>query len=179
MGYGIWTLFAGASLTLFLFVHLHWKLTSLHKKMENSFFDVDRFMKKRVDVQLKWAETVAAYDFDAQGALAEITAIRDQFLEMTLEEKLRLCGKLDVLYNKMIDSAEKCPRLRTSAFYIRLHAQVDNLLEEMPDACCVYNMYADQLNKELGRFPANIAAIIFGFEKQELLNHSEKKSAAV
>lgn len=179
MGYGGWVMFAGAGLTLLLFAYTHWKLKGLHKKIEQSFLDVDQFMKKRVDVHAKWAETVAAYDLDAQGSLAEMMAIRERFPEMTAEEKLRLCRRLDILYDKMTASAEKCPRLRTSSTYIRLHAKLDDLLDEMPNACCMYNDYVEQLNQEIGRFPANITAILFGLEKKELFSRSEKKSAAV
>lgn len=179
MGKGLWIIIAGAGLTLLLFFRTHRKLCTLQEKMDLSFDEVDRFMECRVNVYTKWAETVAAYDLNEQGMLAEMMIIRDQFTEMTAEEKLRLCGKLDLFYDRMTDSAERCPKLRTSPLYIQLHERVDEMIREMPNACSYYNEYAGQLNEAISRFPANITAVLFGFEKKELLSNQEKKSAAV
>ncbi|OAH62574.1 hypothetical protein AWH49_07830 [Domibacillus aminovorans] len=146
----------------------------MQKKTDRSFQDVDRFMAVCVNVYGQWAEIVAAYDLNEQGMLAEIMTIRDTFAKMTVEEKLRVCGQLDTFYDRMTASAVKCPRLRTSSMYIRLHAQVDEMIEQMPNACSHYNELAGQLNDEISRFPANMTALLFGFEKKELLTGSEK-----
>lgn len=171
---GLWIVCAGAVLTLLLFVINHRKLNGLQKKTERSFQEVDRFMAIRVNVYAKWAETVAAYDLNEQGMLAEIMVIRDRFAEMTAEEKLHVCRQLDTFYNRMTASAARCPRLRTSSMYIQLHAAVDKMIEQMPNACSHYNELASQLNDEMSRFPTNMTAILFGFEKKELFTRSEK-----
>lgn len=175
----IWMACTAAALTFFLFSRKKRWLEELHVKLNESFREVDLFMKKRVEVHAKWAEKVAAYDLDAQGILAEMMVLRERFDHMPIEEKVRLCEKLDKLSDQMIASAEHCPRLRTSASYIRLHAQAESLVAEMPNACCAYNTQAKQLNEALRRFPANITAGLAGFEPKELFSHPEKKSAAV
>ncbi|OLN21669.1 hypothetical protein BTO30_13700 [Domibacillus antri] len=171
---GLWIIFTGAGLTLLLFVWTYRRLIGLQKKTEALFRDVDRFMEARVNLYAKWAETVAAYDLNEQGILAEMMIIRDRFPEMTAEEKLRLCGKLDLFYERMTASAAKCPPLRTSPMYIQLHARVDDMMEEMPDACSHYNAHAGQLNEAISRFPANMTAVLFGFEKKELFIRPKK-----
>ncbi|MET1031319.1 LemA family protein [Domibacillus tundrae] len=175
----IWMACTVAALTFFLFIRKKRCLEELHVKLNDSFRDVDLFMKKRVEVHAKWAEKVAAYDLDAQGILAEMTDLLDRFDQMPIEEKVRLCEKLNKLSVQMIASAERCPRLRTSASYIRLRAQAESLIAEMPNACCAYNTQVKQLNEALRRFPANITAGVAGFEQKELFSHPEKKSAEV
>lgn len=170
---------AAAAIAFLLFYRAKRKLAKLHIQLNETFQEVDAFMESRVAVHVKWAETVAAYDLEAQGILADTTVIQDRFRDMPVEEKTRLCKKLDELADRMMASAKKCPRLRTSGKYIQLHSQAEELRMNMPDACCAYNTHAEQINKEIGRFPANIAALITGFEQKELFHHPEKKSAAV
>jgi hypothetical protein len=174
LGNGLWIICAGTGLTLLLFVTTHRRLCGLQKKTDQSFQDVDRFMADRVDVYAKWAEIVAAYDLNAQGMLAEMMAIRDRFAEMTVEEKLRICSQLNTFYDKMTASAARCPRLRTSSMYIRLHTVVNEMTEQMPGACSHYNELAEQLNDTISRFPANMTALLFGFEKKELFTQPKK-----
>lgn len=174
MEHGLWIICAGAGLPLLLFIITHRRLNGLQKKTDRLFQDVDRFMDVRVNVYAKWAETVAAYDLNEQGMLAEIMAIRDRFAEMTMEEKRHVCRQLDTFYDRMTASAARCPHLRTSSMYIQLHACVDEMIEQMPNACSHYNELVRQLNDEISRFPANMTAILFGFEKKELFVRSEK-----
>ncbi|OMP67395.1 LemA family protein [Domibacillus epiphyticus] len=176
MGSGLWMICTGACLTLLLFVRTYSRLVSLHRKTERSFQDVERFIEDRVNLYAKWSETVAAYDLNQQGMLAEMMIIREHFEEMTSEEKLRLCRVLDTFYKQMTASAARCPRLRTSQMYIQLHKRADEMMKEMPDACRHYNEFAGQMNEVISRFPTNMTAVLFGFEKKEQLSLPKNKS---
>lgn len=148
------------------FVLSYNKLAQGRMKVENSWGQINVQLKMRADLVPNVVETVKGYAKHEQETFTKVMEARNRYMSAdTPTEAMASSGEISGLVGRLFAVAEQYPDLKANSNFLDLQVQVKEIEAKIAMYRQFYNDTVLKYNKEVVRFPKNIAASILGFKE--------------
>ena len=140
-------------------------------------------VNSEVTVDQEWSNVETQYqrrnDLIAARAAATQTTINAQDLTPEkMQQFQQVQGELSSALGRLLVSVERYPELKANQNFLELQSQLEGTENRIQVARQRYNETAGVYNKKIRRFPNNILAGIFGFNKKPFFDAAPEASKA-
>ncbi|MCR5779826.1 MAG: LemA family protein [Bacteroidaceae bacterium] len=152
------------------------KLVEQEETVEQKWADVQTQYQRRADLIPNLVSTVKGYAAHESETLEAVVAARSRATQITLNadeltpEKLAeyqaAQGEVSQALGRLLAISENYPDLKANEQFSELQAQLEGTENRIAEARRIYNEAVQTYNVSVRRFPNNIWAMIFGFEKK-------------
>ena len=145
--------------------------------MDKELANVDVQLERRADLIPNLVSTVKGYTSHETEIIDKITTARENLLKAdTVEEKGTANDQLTSALNALMVVVENYPDLKSNENFIQLSDELAGTENRIATARRDYNNTVTDYNTTVKRFPTNILASMFGFEKKSYFEVSEGKT---
>lgn len=164
-------------------VFLYNKLVTNKNLVKEAWSGIDVSLKKRYDLLPNLVETVKGYAAHEKSTLEEVTRYRNASMNAnSTAEKAQAESGLTRALGSLFAVAENYPDLKASANFRELQTELSAIENNLESARRYYNGTVRENNILIERFPSNIVAGMFKFEKSEFFeieDNSHRESPKV
>ena len=171
-----------------IFIAIYNSLVRKRNETENAFAAIDVMLKKRYDLIPNLVNTVKGYATHEKETLEGVVAARSQATQIKVDaadltpEKLaqyqKAQGAVTSALGKLLAITENYPDLKANQNFLELQAQLEGTENRINVARKNFNDAAQAYNTNIRRFPKNIFAGMFGFEKKAYFEAEEGSEKA-
>ena len=155
-------------------VSLYNSLVKLRNNRENAFADIDVQLKQRHDLIPQLVETVKGYASHEKETLERVINARNGAISAkTIDDKIMAENVLTSALAGLKITLEAYPDLKANQNFLELQAQLEGTENRINVARTNFNNAAKNFNTAIRRFPKNILAGLFGFEKRAYFEAAE------
>lgn len=158
-------------------------LVSMDENVSNQWANVETQYQRRADLIPNLVNTVKGYAAHEKETLEGVIAARSQATQIKVDptdltpEKLaeyqKAQGQLATALGKLLAITENYPDLKANQNFLELQAQLEGTENRINVARTNFNNTAKEFNTAIRRFPKNILASLFGFEKRAYFEAAE------
>lgn len=158
-------------------------LVSMDEQVSEQWANVEAQYQRRADLIPNLVNTVKGYATHEKETLEGVIAARSQATQIKVNadeltpEKLaeyqKAQGAISSALGKLLMISEKYPELKANQNFQELQAQLEGTENRINVARINFNKIAKEFNTQIRRFPKNILAGMFGFEKRTYFEASE------
>ena len=152
-------------------------MVGVQEEATTALANVQSAYQRRADLIPNLVETVKGYAKHEQETLENVINARSKATQVTLDaetltpEKLKefqqAQGELGSALGKLIAIQENYPDLKANENFRDLQAQLEGTENRINEARNTYNGVVQQYNIVIRKFPKNLLAGMFGFEKMD------------
>ena len=152
------------------------KLVNKEETVETQWANVESAYQRRADLIPNLVATVKGYAEHEQSTLtaviearAKATAVNisaDNLTEENLQAFQAVQDELSSAVSHLLVSVEQYPDLKANENFLELQSQLESTENRINIARQKFNEVVKEFNQSVRRFPGNIIANIFGFEKK-------------
>ena len=149
----------------------------------SAWAQVENVYQRRADLIPNLVETVKGYATHEQSTLEGVVSARARATQVTIDpdkidaESLRRFqeaqGELGAALSRLLAVTENYPDLKANENFMQLQAQLEGTENRIAVARKDFNAAAQRYNVAVRRFPSNLIAGLFGFEKKPYFEASE------
>ena len=160
-------------------------LVSMDENVSNQWANVETQYQRRSDLIPNLVNTVKGYSKHESQTLEAVMAARSQATQVKIDPSnctpQRLAayqkaqGDVTTALGKLLAITENYPDLKANQNFLELQSQLEGTENRINVARKDFNDTAKKYNTSLRRFPRNIIASMFGFEKR---NYFEAEAGA-
>ena len=169
-------------------VNVYNGLVEGQEDVESAWSQVENQYQRRADLVPNLVATVKGYVSHEQETLEGVIAARSKATQITINpdeitpEQLAAYqaaqGELSQALGRLLAVAESYPDLKANANFRDLQAQLEGTENRIAVARQNFNDTAKNYNTKVRRFPSNIIASMFGFEKKPYFEAEEDSKKA-
>lgn len=169
-------------------VNVYNSLVAQEEQVETEWAQVENQYQRRADLVPNLVATVKGYATHEQETLEGVISARAKATQITIDpanatpEQLAAYqaaqGELSQALGRLLAVAESYPDLKANENFRDLQAQLESTENRITVARQTFNDTARQYNTKVRRFPGNIIAGIFGFEKKPYFEAEEGANKA-
>lgn len=158
-------------------------LVSMDENVSNQWANVETQYQRRADLIPNLVNTVKGYAAHEKETLEGVIAARSQATQIKVDptdltpEKLaeyqKAQGQLATALSKLLAITENYPDLKANQNFLELQAQLEGTENRINVARKNFNDSAKAYNTAIRRFPKNILAGMFGFDKRAYFEAAE------
>lgn len=154
-------------------------LVSMEENVEAAWSQVENVYQRRADLIPNLVNTVkGAADFEQETltavieARAKATSVTAEISPETLNDPQALQrfqaaqGELSSALSRLMVTVERYPDIKANQNFLSLQSQLEGTENRIAVERRKFNEAAQTYNSKVRRFPSNIAATIFGFERK-------------
>lgn len=142
---------------------------SLKNKIDEAFSTMDVCLKKRYDLVPNFVTVVKSYATHEKETFQKVVAARNMAVNAkTIDEKVEGEKALSGTLKTLFAVAENYPELKADKSYVNLQETLKGLESEIASSRKYYNGVVKMFNTKRERFPSNLVAGWFKFEKRSL-----------
>lgn len=151
-------------------------LVTMEEKVSNQWANVETQYQRRADLIPNLVNTVKGYAAHEKSTLEGVIEARSKATQIKVEakdltpEKLaeyqKAQGDVTSALGKLLAVSERYPDLKANQNFLELQAQLEGTENRITVARKNFNDTAKEYNTAVRRFPKNIFAGIFGFDKK-------------
>ncbi|HHT21822.1 MAG TPA: LemA family protein [Bacteroidales bacterium] len=159
-------------------------LVAKQEKLDKSWADVQSQYKRRADLISNLVETVKGYAQHESSTLEAVVNARSKATQITVDpnnltpEKLQefqaAQSELSNALGRLLLLREAYPDLKANESFLSLQTQLESTENRIAMAREAFNLEVQNYNTAVRRFPKNIIARIFGFERKPTFEIEEK-----
>ena len=179
-----WILILGVCGVLALWVvNVYNELVEQEETVESAWSQVENQYQRRADLVPNLVATVKGYATHEQETLEGVMEARAKATQITIDpsnatpEQLaayqQAQGELSQALGRLMAVAESYPELKANENFMNLQSQLEGTENRCTIARQQFNETARQYNTIVRRFPGNIVAKIFGFQKKPYFEADE------
>ena len=152
------------------------KLVTMQENVENAWGQVENQYQRRADLVPNLVSTVKGYAAHEQATLVGVMEARAKATQMNIDptnatpEQLAQYqaaqGELSQALGRLMAVAENYPDLKASENFRQLADQLEGTENRIAYARNLFNNCAKEYNAKVRKFPSNIIAGMFGFERK-------------
>jgi len=152
------------------------KLVEQEETVEQKWADVQTQYQRRADLIPNLVNTVKGYAahesetleavVEARSKATQITLSADELTPEKLAEYQAAQGEVSQALGRLLAITENYPDLKANEQFSELQAQLEGTENRIAESRRIYNEAVQTYNVSVRRFPNNIWAMIFGFEKK-------------
>ena len=160
-------------------------LVSMDENVSNSWANVETQYQRRSDLIHNLVNTVKGYAKHESQTLEAVMAARSQATQVKIDPSnctpqqlaayQKAQGDVTTALGKLLAITENYPDLKANQNFLELQSQLEGTENRINVARKDFNDTAKKYNTSLRRFPRNIIASMFGFEKR---NYFEAEAGA-
>ena len=160
-------------------------LVSMDENVSNSWANVETQYQRRSDLIPNLVNTVKGYAKHESETLESVMAARSQATQVKIDPSnctpqqlaayQKAQGDVTTALGKLLAITENYPDLKATQNFLELQSQLEGTENRINVARKDFNDTAKKYNTSLRRFPRNIIASMFGFEKR---NYFEAEAGA-
>lgn len=149
-------------------------LVSKEEKVEKEFSNIDIQLERRAELIPNLVNTVKGYAKHETEVIERVTTARENLLKANnTEEKSDANNELTSALNALMVIVENYPDLKANQNFIQLSDELAGTENRIATSRRDYNEAVTSYNTAVKKFPTNILASIFGFEKKAYFEVSE------
>jgi len=161
-------------LSIFWIIGSYNGLVSADETVAAKWANVQSAYQRRADLVPNLVETVKAYSDYEGGILTEITEARSSIGKAGSPAAMQAAGsQLNSALSKLLVVVENYPNLKANENYLSLQDELAGTENRVKVERDVFNEASRKYNIKVRRFPTNILAGMFGFEKKEMFEAEE------
>ena len=160
-------------------------LVSMDENVSNQWANVETQYQRRSDLIPNLVNTVKGYAKHESETLESVMAARSQATQVKIDPSnctpqqlaayQKAQGDVTTALGKLLAITENYPDLKANQSFLELQSQLEGTENRINVARKDFNDTAKKYNTSLRRFPRNIIASMFGFEKR---NYFEAEAGA-
>lgn len=164
------------------------KMVEKDEAVSTAWSNVETQYQRRADLIPNLVSTVKGYATHESSTLEAVVAARSKATQITVDpanltaEKLaeyqKAQGAVSSALGKLLAVTENYPQLRANENFSELQAQLEGTENRINVARTNFNNAAKNFNTAIRRFPKNILAGLFGFEKRAYFEAAERSEQA-
>lgn len=149
-------------------------MVSKQETVESSLSDLDVMLQRRADLIPNLVNTVKGYTNHETEIIDKVTKARTKLINAdSVEEKSTANNELTNSLSALMVVVENYPDLKSSENFIQLSDELAGTENRIAVARKDYNNAANTFNTSIKKFPNNLLAGMFGFEKAEYFKADE------
>lgn len=158
-------------------------LVTMEENVNGQWSNVETQYQRRADLIPNLVNTVKGYASHEKETLESVMQARSQATQIKVNaddltpEKLaeyqKAQGAVTSALGKLLAVSERYPDLKANQNYLELQAQLEGTENRINVARTNFNNTAKEFNTAIRRFPKNILAGLFGFEKRAYFEAAE------
>ena len=158
-------------------------LVKLDESVSTAWSNVENQYQRRADLIPNLVNTVKGYAAHEQNTLDAVVTARTNATSMTLNpenltqeeiaEFQQRQGELTTTLGRLLAITENYPDLKANQNFLELQSQLEGTENRITVARNTFNTSAQTFNAYIRRFPNNIIAGMFGFEKKAYFQATE------
>ena len=149
-------------------------LVSLEANVETKQAQISTQLQRRSDLIPNLVNTVKGYAAHENEVYTAISDARSKLAGAdTVEELSEADSQLSSALSRLLVVVENYPQLKASENFIALQDQLEGTENRIATARNDYNAAAKEYNTKIRKFPSNIFAGVFGFEKVDYFEAQE------
>ena len=155
-------------------------LVAQRNEIDARWAQVDNDMKRRADLIPNLVETVKGYAKQEQTVIGEVTNARAALLGARgRQEEISANNQLSGAIGRLLMLTENYPNLKSNENFLRLQDELAGTENRIAVDRRDYNEAIKQYNISVEQFPRNIAASLFGFERDNNYFHTTEEERKV
>lgn len=153
------------------------KMTTSRENVDTKLSDVDVYLQRRADLIPNLVSTVKGYVQHEEKVISDITTARENLVNAkNMSEKADANQELSNAINALMVVVENYPDLKANTNFINLQDELAGTENRISTARRDYNDAVKSYNSLIIKFPNNILASMFKFEKAEYFKVDEGKT---
>ncbi len=154
------------------------RLVSYNESIPESWAQVENVLQRRYDLIPNLVRTVQGYAKHESGVLTEVTRLRSQWGEAkSPKEKIEAAQGLEGALSRLMVVVERYPDLKANQNFMMLQDELAGTENRIAVERRRYNEVIRSYNVTVRRFPVNLVAKMFGFEKSTSYFEADKAAA--
>jgi LemA protein len=144
------------------------QLVSEREGINSAFSQIDNQLQRRNDLIPNLVETVKGYAGQEKSVIDSVTSARAAMLgARTPAEKIAADGTLQGALGRLLVLSESYPNLKSNENFQRLQDELAGTENRIAVERRKYNEAVQRYNTDIALFPQNIAASLFGFQRED------------
>jgi LemA protein len=176
-------LFLGLGLILLVLLTglgLYNRLVRARERTREAWSGIDVQLRRRANLIPNLVDTVKGYAGHERATFEEVTRARSGLVEAAgAADTAEANGRLNRALERLLALAEAYPKLKASAHFLALQADLFDTEEKIAYARQFYNRNVATLNTRIRTIPHALVARIFGFEPFEFFATEEGEGEAL
>lgn len=154
-------------------------LVGTNETVENKRADIDTVLQRRVDLIPNLVNTVKGYASHEKEVIESVSDARSKLAGAgSMEEKAAADTELSGALSRLLMVVENYPDLKADTQFQNLSDELAGTENRIAVARKDYNDAVKEYNQKIRRFPANIFAGMFGFEKADYFKAAQGADVA-
>ena len=163
-------------IVVFAVVGKYNNLVTLKENVDNAYANIDTQLERRADLIPNLVNTVKGYMNHEEKVISDVTTARENLLKANNAKELSEANsKLDTALNALMVVVENYPDLKASQNFINLQDELAGTENRISVARKDYNDAVKEYNTEIKKFPSNVIAGMFNFDKKAYFEVSDNK----
>ena len=152
-------------------------LTTQKNGIDGAFAQMDVVLQRRADLIPNLVETVKGFATQEKDVIASVSNARAALGgARTTGEKIAANGQLDGALSRLLMVVENYPQLKSDATFMRLQDELAGTENRIAVERRKYNEAVQKYNTSIELFPNNIAASLFGFQRNDAYFNTDPAS---
>ena len=144
------------------------RLVTQKNEIDARWAQVDNDMKRRADLIPNLVETVKGYAKQEQAVIGEVANARAALLGAhSKQDEITANNQLSGAIGRLLVLQENYPQLKSNENFLRLQDELSRTENRIAVSRRDYNEAIKRYNTDVQLFPNNIAASIFGFQRDD------------
>ncbi len=155
------------------------RLVTLDEEVSESWAQVENQLQRRMDLVPNLVETVKGYAKHEREVFTEVAEARSKVAGAgSIPEKINANRQLSSALSRLLLVVERYPQLKANASFVRLQDELAGTENRIAVARRRYNEAVKRYNVATRKFPSNMIASAFDFEKAEFYKAPEQAKSA-
>ena len=153
-------------------------LVTIDENVSGQWANVETQYQRRADLIPNLVNTVKGYATHEKETLEGVVAARSQATQIKVAQYQKAQGAVTSALGKLLAITENYPDLKANQNFLELQAQLEGTENRINVARKNFNDAAQAYNTNIRRFPKNIFAGMFGFDKKAYFEAEEGSEKA-
>ena len=176
----LWIILGIIVLLLLWFVGMYNGFVKARIKIDNSWSDINVFLKKRFDLIPNLVNTVKGYAAHESQTLEKVVQARNAAVAVPagdVQAAAQANQNLSGALRGLLAIAENYPDLKANQNFLELQTALQNIEGDLSNARRYYNATVRDYNTSIQQFPGVILANMTGFKPREFFELEDKQEA--
>ena len=144
------------------------QLVAEREAIHGSWAQVDSALQRRLDLIPNLVETVKGAAGHEEKVVGEVTAARAAMMgARTPQDRIQANSQLDSALSRLLVVVENYPNIKANENFLRLQDELAGTENRINVERRKYNEAVQKYNTDIALFPNNVAAGMFGFNRED------------